>query len=44
MRGKHHGSVIGRNNSCVDSMEYVIGGGLYNEIGLGNDCLKILFE
>ena len=44
VRGKHHGSVIGRNNSCVDSMEYVIGGGLHNEIGLVNDCLKILCE
>lgn len=44
VRGKHHDSVIGRNNSCVDSMEYVLGGGLHNEIGLVNDCLKILFD
>ena len=44
VRGKRHGSIIGRNNSCVDSMDFVIGGGLHNEIGLVNDCLKILFD
>ena len=43
-RGKLHSSIIGRNNSSASSMEYVIGGGLHNEIGLVNDCLKGLFD
>ena len=32
-KGKLHGSVIGRVNTGVESMEYVLGGPLHNEIG-----------
>ena len=30
VRGKHHNSVIGNNNSAVESMEYAPGGSLHN--------------
>ena len=31
--GKNHNSVIGTINTCVDSMDFIVGGGLHNEIG-----------
>ena len=34
-RGKHHCSVIGKNNSPCDSIQFCLGGSLHNEIGLG---------
>ena len=40
--GKHHNSVIGVVNTGVESMHYVLGGPLHNEIGIGNDCLDQL--
>ena len=43
-KGKHNQSVIGKVNSCVDSMEYALGGELHNEIGVGNDCIEMLFK
>ena len=42
--GKKHKSVIGQNNSGVDSMEKAMGGCLHNEIGLINDCLDNLHK
>jgi hypothetical protein len=43
-KGKNHASVIGRNCSPVESMEFSCGGELHNQIGVGNDALKQLFE
>ena len=43
-KGKYHESVIGVVNSGVESMEYVLGGPLHNEIGIGNDVLDQLFS
>ena len=43
-RGKFHKSVIGEVNSGVESMEFVLGGPLHNEIGVGNDCLDLLLK
>ena len=43
-KGKCHESVIGVVNSGVESMEYVLGGPLHNEIGIGNDVLDQLFS
>jgi hypothetical protein len=34
-KGKNHNSVIGRVQTGVESFEYVLGGPLHNEIGLG---------
>ena len=42
--GKKHRSVIGQNNSCVDSIDHLLGGCLHNEIGLINDCLENLYK
>ena len=42
--GKNHNSVIGTVNTCVDSMEFIVGGGLHNAIGLINDCLDNLYK
>ena len=42
--GKSHKSVIGQINSCVDSMEFALGGCLHNEIGLVNNCLENLYK
>jgi hypothetical protein len=42
--GKNNNSVIGTVNTCVDSMEFIVGGGLHNEIGLVNDCLDNLYK
>ena len=42
--GKHHNSVIGIVNTGVESMQYVLGGPLHNEIGIGNDCLDHLLS
>ena len=42
--GKHHKSLIGQNNSAVDSIDFMCGGCLHNEIGLVNDCLDNLFK
>ena len=44
VKGKYHNSVIGNNNSGLDSMEFALGGELHNEIGIINDSLKILFS
>ena len=43
-KGKNHESVIGRVNTGVESMEYVLGGPLHNEIGIGNDVLDQLSD
>ena len=43
-KGKNHASVIGRNCSPLESMEFSCGGDLHNQIGCGNDALKQLFE
>ena len=43
-KGKYHESVIGVVNSGVESMEYVLGGPLHNEIGIGNDVLDQLVD
>ena len=43
-KGKKHESVIGKNVSSVKSMEFVCGGELHNEIGVGNDALNHLYE
>ena len=43
-KGKYHNSIIGNNNSPIDSMHFALGGDLHNVIGLGNDCLKNLFN
>ena len=42
--GKHYQSVIGKVNSCVDSMEFTVGGELHNEIGVGNDIIGLLLK
>jgi hypothetical protein len=44
IRGKKHHSVIGRNNSGIESLEFAIGGDLHNQIGICNDCIARLFE
>ena len=41
-RGKNHESVVGLVNTGVASMQYIIGGPLHNEIGLGNDLVDHL--
>ena len=43
-RGKHHESVIGKNNSAIESMIFACGGELHNQIGIANDSLKCLFK
>ena len=43
-KGKFHNSVIGNNNSGIDSMHFALGGELHNQIGLCNDCIKNLFS
>ena len=44
VKGKYHNSIIGNNNSGVDTMECAPGGSLHNEIGLVNDSIKLLFK
>ena len=44
LKGKYHSSIIGNNNSGVNSMEFALGGELHNQIGIINDCLKLLFS
>ena len=44
IKGKQHNSVIGRNNSGIESLEFAVGGDLHNQIGICNDSLTRLFE
>jgi hypothetical protein len=44
LMGKKHNSVIGRNNSGIESLEFAVGGDLHNQIGICNDSLTRLFE
>ena len=42
--GKFHSSVIGRDISGLKSVDYVCGGDVHNQIGLGNDALQDLYK
>ena len=42
--GKECKSVIGPVNSCVESVNHIMGGGLHNEIGLVNDWIGHLYR